>query len=212
MAFLKFINETITYPYNTKTDYPYTGFPPGTDYPEFNIFWVHPTSPNPPENNLLTEETPLFNDELNQRDPMYPAFLNPPKNNLLTEKAPVFNDELNQGDPMYPTPPNPPEDNSWTEGTPVFNTELNRWEQTWNYTPIAPEPDWAGLRADLLDSATISAWFDTLSAINREDITAQIQGRNLSVLEDGLMRVNYTPVKDELNTYLSNRHVPLQLQ
>ncbi|MGA1531449.1 MAG: hypothetical protein ACO33E_00140 [Aquiluna sp.] len=66
MAFLKFINETITYPYNTKTDYPHTGFPPGADYPEFNIFWVYPTSPNPPENNSATEGTPVFNTELNR--------------------------------------------------------------------------------------------------------------------------------------------------
>jgi len=133
MAFLKYVNETITYPYNTKADYPYTGFPHGRDYPEFNIFWVHPTSPNPPENNLLTEE------------------------------APVFNDELNQGDPMYPTPPNPSEDNSWTEGTPVFNTELNRWEQTWVYTPLPPIPDWAGFNLAMVPPSSQSSfevWLD----------------------------------------------------
>ena len=151
MAFLKFIDETITYPYDTKTDYPHTGFPPGADYPEFNVYWVYPTSPNPPKNNSVTE------------------------------------------------------------GTPVFNTELNRWEQTWTYTPIAPLPDWAGLRADLLDSATISAWFDTLPAIHREDITAQVQGRNLPSLADALSRVNYDSVKVELNQFLTNRNIGVQL-
>ena len=146
MAFLKFIDETITYPYNTKTDYPHTGFPPGADYPEFNIYWVYPTSPNSPINN------------------------------------------------------------SATEGTPVFNTE-----QTWVYTPIAPLPDWVGLRADLLSSSTVAAWFDTLPAINREDITAQIQGRNLPPLEDALSRVNYDSVKVELNQFLTNRNIGVQL-
>ena len=66
MAFLKFINETITYPYNTRTDYPYTGFPPGADYPDFNVFWVYPVAPNPPENNSASEGTPAFNTDLNR--------------------------------------------------------------------------------------------------------------------------------------------------
>lgn len=151
MAFLKFASETITYPYNTKTDYPHTGFPPGADYPDFSIFWVHPVPPNPPANN------------------------------------------------------------SATEGTPVFNAELNRWEQTWTYTPIAPAPDWAGFRSDLLGSATVVTWFDGLPAIHREDITAQIQGRDVLSLSDALSRVNYDSVKVELNQFLTNRNIGVQL-
>ena len=151
MAFLKFINETVTYPYNTKTDYPHTGFPPGADYPEFNVYWV------------------------------------------------------------YPVPPNSPINNSATEGTPVFNAELSRWEQTWSYTPTAPLPDWAGLRADLLGSTTIAAWFDGLPAIHREDITAQIQGQDTATLADAVVRVDYDPVKVELNQFLTDRNIGAQL-
>lgn len=66
MAFLKFVNETITYPYDTKSDYPYTGFPKGSDYPEFDVFWVYPVAPDPPANNSSIEGTPVFNAELNR--------------------------------------------------------------------------------------------------------------------------------------------------
>lgn len=85
------------------------------------------------------------------------------------------------------------------------------WQQKPDPEPPAPEPDWAGLRADLLSSSTVAAWFDTLPAINREDITAQIQGRNLPSLEDALSRVNYDSVKVELNQFLTNRNIGVQL-
>jgi len=58
--FLKNINDQTTYPYNPKTDYPNTSFPPGSDYPDFNIFWVHPSQPNPLAGQQSQESTPVF--------------------------------------------------------------------------------------------------------------------------------------------------------
>jgi len=60
MAFLKSENGQIFYPYNAREDYPNTSFPPGSDYPDFNIFWVHPSQPNPPEGQQSQESTPVF--------------------------------------------------------------------------------------------------------------------------------------------------------
>jgi hypothetical protein len=85
--------------------------------------------------------------------------------------------------------------------------------QNWSIDPDYPvdTPDWTGLRADLLGSATIAAWFDTLPAINREDITAQIQGRDTATLADAVVRVDYDPVKLELNQFLTDRNIGVQL-
>ena len=84
--------------------------------------------------------------------------------------------------------------------------------QNWSIDPDYPDtPDWTGLRADLLGSATIAAWFDGLSAINREDITAQIQVRDTGLLADAVTRVDYAAVKDEINGYLANRNIGIQL-
>ena len=79
--------------------------------------------------------------------------------------------------------------------------------------PINPAAlaDWAGLRTDLLGSATVAAWFDTLPAINREDITAQIQAHDVLSLNDALSRVNYDSVKVELNQFLTNRNIGVEL-
>lgn len=68
MPFLKSTNNTITYPYNTYSDYPNTSFPQGSDYPEFEVYWVHPTAqnnPDPTEYNAV-EITPSFNTETNR--------------------------------------------------------------------------------------------------------------------------------------------------
>lgn len=84
--------------------------------------------------------------------------------------------------------------------------------QNWSIDPDYPDtPDWTGLRADLLGSATIAAWFDGLSAINREDITAQIQGQDTATLADAVVRVDYDPVKVELNQFLTDRNIGVQL-
>ena len=68
MSFLKYANETVTYPYNTRADHPNTAFPGGSDYPEFDIYWVHPTAQNNPDPETLNiiEDTPVFNNELNR--------------------------------------------------------------------------------------------------------------------------------------------------
>lgn len=65
--FLKSTNNTIeSYPYNTREDYPLTAFPPGADYPTFNIYWVHPTPQSPPPDHTATEGQPIYNNELNR--------------------------------------------------------------------------------------------------------------------------------------------------
>ena len=65
--FLKSTNNTIeSYPYNTREDYPLTAFPPGADYPTFNIYWVHPTPQSPPPDHTATEGQPVYNNELNR--------------------------------------------------------------------------------------------------------------------------------------------------
>ena len=80
MAFIKYISEYTdpetselvpevkVYPYNTRFDYPNTSFPPGTDYPGFDVYWVHSTTPNNPDPETLNvvEDTPVFNNELNR--------------------------------------------------------------------------------------------------------------------------------------------------
>ena len=107
--------------------------------------------------------------------------------------------------------------NSTVELPPEYlGTNLSQYlydGQNWSIDPDYPvdTPDWTGLRADLLSSSTVAAWFDTLPAINREDITAQIQGRNLPPLEDALSRVNYDSVKVELNQFLTDRNIGVQL-
>lgn len=64
--FAKIINNTIVfYPYNPQSDYPLTSFPIGDSYPDFNCYWVYPTVPNNPDENLYdpVESTPVFNGE-----------------------------------------------------------------------------------------------------------------------------------------------------
>ena len=107
-------------------------------------------------------------------------------------------------------------DNSNVELPPEYlGTNLSKYlydGQNWSIDPDYPDtPDWTGLRADLLGSATIAAWFDGLSAINREDITAQIQGQDTATLADAVVRVDYDPVKIELNQFLTDRNIGVQL-
>jgi len=62
--FAKIINQNvISYPYDTFSDYPYTAFPEGSDYPEFNIYWIHQTEPNNPDpvNFSAVAGLPVFN-------------------------------------------------------------------------------------------------------------------------------------------------------
>ena len=107
--------------------------------------------------------------------------------------------------------------NSTVELPPEYlGTNLSQYlydGQNWSIDPDYPvnTPDWTGLRADLLGSATVAAWFDTLPALNREDITAQIQGRETDLLADAVTRVDYAAVKDEINGYLSSRNIEIQL-
>lgn len=106
--------------------------------------------------------------------------------------------------------------NSTVELPPEYlGTNLSQYlydGQNWSIDPDYPDtPDWTGLRADLLGSATIAAWFDGLPAINREDITAQIQGRDTATLADAVVRVDYDPVKVELNQFLTDRNIGVQL-
>ena len=64
--FAKIVNNTIeSYPYNPQVDYPLTSFPVGASYPDFNCYWVYPTSPNNPNPDLYDaiENTPIFNGE-----------------------------------------------------------------------------------------------------------------------------------------------------
>ena len=77
--------------------------------------------------------------------------------------------------------------------------------------PLTPEPDWAGFRSDVLSSAAIATWFEGLPAIHREDITAQVQARDVLSLNDALSRVNYDSVKVELNKFLTNRNIGVEL-
>jgi hypothetical protein len=68
MPFLKSLDNTTvdSYPCNTYSDHPNTSFPSGSDYPEFNVYWVHPTAqnnPDPAEYNPVEIE-PVFNSEL----------------------------------------------------------------------------------------------------------------------------------------------------
>lgn len=107
-------------------------------------------------------------------------------------------------------------DNSNVELPPEYlGTNLSQYlydGRNWSIDPDYPDtPDWAGLRADLLGSATIAAWFDGLPAINREDITAQIQGQDTATLADAVVRVDYDPVKVELNQFLTDRNIGVQL-
>lgn len=68
MSFLKYTNNTITYPYNTYSEHPNTSFPTGSDYPGFDVYWVHPTTPNNPDSTQYNtvEDTPVFNEVANR--------------------------------------------------------------------------------------------------------------------------------------------------
>jgi hypothetical protein len=63
--FAKIIDNIVEkYPYNPAEDYPVTGFPEGSDYPEFNIYWVH-KSPLPqffPLDQNIVESDPQYID------------------------------------------------------------------------------------------------------------------------------------------------------
>jgi hypothetical protein len=69
--FAKIVSNSIeTYPYNPRIDYPQTAFPIGSSYPNFNCYWVFPSTPPDydPENQELMEETPIFvNDKWEQK-------------------------------------------------------------------------------------------------------------------------------------------------
>lgn len=62
------VPEVKVYPYNTRSDYPNTSFPTGTDYPDFNVYWVYPTAPNNPDptNLKVIEGEPVFNGVTNR--------------------------------------------------------------------------------------------------------------------------------------------------
>lgn len=65
--FTKVVENVAIRPYDTRTDYPHTSFPDGVDYPEFNIYWVHPTIPNyDPMTETIIESDHVFNTELNR--------------------------------------------------------------------------------------------------------------------------------------------------
>lgn len=58
-----------------------------------------------------------------------------------------------------------------------------------------------------LDSVIISAWFDTLLAINRKDIAAQVQEQDTATLANVIMRVDYAAIKKEINSCSSSRNI-----
>lgn len=64
--FAKIVNGIVEkYPYNTKEDYPNSGFPKGEDYPEFDVFWVHRIEANfDSQTHKAVESIPAFNTEL----------------------------------------------------------------------------------------------------------------------------------------------------
>lgn len=64
--FAKITNNAVEiYPYNTRIDYPNTAFPVGSDYPEFDVYWVHDIPPSLDSfSHKEVESDPIFNTEL----------------------------------------------------------------------------------------------------------------------------------------------------